>query len=155
MTKTWFESANCLWSNTIAAMTELTVERFQELEEEVWEALVAGDPRADERLLADDFLGVYPSGFANRSAHAGQLSAGPTVESYKISNSRILVLSDEAVLFSYLANYRRPRTEGANAPEAMFVSSLWCHRGTRWVNVFSQDTPVGSDKPQAAAGAGR
>jgi hypothetical protein len=23
----------------------------------------------------------------------------------------------------------------------MYVSSLWCHRDGRWVNVFSQDTP--------------
>jgi hypothetical protein len=25
----------------------------------------------------------------------------------------------------------------------MYVSSLWCRRDDRWVNVFSQDTPPG------------
>jgi hypothetical protein len=24
----------------------------------------------------------------------------------------------------------------------MYVSSIWTRRGTRWVNVFSQDTPA-------------
>ena len=26
----------------------------------------------------------------------------------------------------------------------MYVSSLWCRRDDRWVNVFSQDTPAES-----------
>lgn len=26
--------------------------------------------------------------------------------------------------------------------EAMYISSLWCDRGDRWLNTFSQDTPV-------------
>ncbi len=45
-----------------------------ELEAKVWDALRRGDAEADLRLLADDFLGVYPTGFADRWAHAGQLA---------------------------------------------------------------------------------
>jgi hypothetical protein len=122
---------------------DLAIEDFLRLETEVWRALVSGDAAADARLLSDDFLGVYPTGFADRSDHIGQLSGGPTVAEFTLSDERLLVLSDSAVLLAYRADYRRaPRAEGTEL-ETMYVSSLWWRRDGRWVNVFSQDTPPG------------
>jgi hypothetical protein len=124
-------------------VSALAIEDFIRLEAEVWCALVSGDAAADTRLLSHDFLGVYPTGFADRSDHAGQLNDGPTVVEFTLSDERLLVLSDSAVLLSYRADYRRaPRAEGTEL-ETMYVSSLWCRRDGRWVNVFSQDTPSG------------
>jgi hypothetical protein len=123
--------------------SDFAIEDFIRLETDVWRALVSGDAVADARLLSDDFLGVYPTGFADRSDHVGQLDAGPTVDEFTLSDERLLVVSDAAVLLAYRAEYRRaPRTAKAEV-ETMFVSSLWCRRGDRWVNVFSQDTPPG------------
>jgi hypothetical protein len=112
------------------------------LETEVWQALVIGDPDADSRLLAADFLGVYPTGFADRADHVGQIGAGPTVAEFTLSEERVLSVSDSAVLLAYRADYRRPGAAAGSDLEAMYVSSLWCRRDERWVNVFSQDTPV-------------
>jgi hypothetical protein len=124
---------------------DLAVEDFIQLETEVWRALVRGDAAADERLLADEFLGVYPTGFADRSDHVRQLADGPTVDEFTLSDERLVVLSDSAVLLAYRADYRRaPRSARPIEPEAMYVSSVWCRRDGRWVNVFSQDTPPGS-----------
>ena len=111
-----------------------------ELEHAVWRALVDGTPDVDARLLATDFLGVYPTGFADRSDHAGQLADGPTVADYSLSDARVVEVSDAAALLVYRATYRRP--DRADRAE-MYVSSLWCRRGDAWVNTFSQDTPVG------------
>lgn len=109
------------------------------LETEVWQALVDGDAEADVRLLADDFVGVYPTGFAGRDDHAGQLADGPTVESFELSEARMIVVSDAAMLLTYRAVYVRV---GEAAPaETMYVSSLWCRRDGCWANVFSQDMP--------------
>ena len=109
------------------------------LETEVWQALVAGDAEADARLLADDFVGVYPTGVAGRDDHAGQLADGPTVARFELSEERMIVVSDAALLLTYRAVYVRV---GETAPaETMYVSSLWCRRDGHWVNVFSQDTP--------------
>jgi hypothetical protein len=119
-------------------MSDLTIELFLSLENQVWNALVAGDGAADGALLSEDFLGVYPSGFANRSQHTGQLANGPTIAAFEISESQVRVVSETAVLLSYRADYRR--TEGD--PEVMLISSLWCLRDDRWFNVFSQDTPL-------------
>jgi len=119
------------------------VEQFIQLETTVWQALVDGDPAADAAALSDDFLGVYPSGFAGRTEHAGQLDGGPTMLTYDLSQARLFVVSDVAVMLSYRADYTRPGRRGG-PPEAgaMYISSLWCDRDGGWINVFSQDTPV-------------
>jgi hypothetical protein len=111
------------------------------LETAVWQALVRGDRDADRRLLAADFVGVYPTGVTGRDDHVGQLAAGPTVAAFELSEVRALEVGDGAVLLVYRAEYRRAAAAPDVAYEAMFVSSLWCRRDDRWVNVFSQDTP--------------
>ena len=107
-------------------------------EEGIWNALVAGDAAADADALAEEFLGVYPTGFAGKSDHAGQLQGGPTVEAYRLSGARILPLGEDRALLAYHAAYRRP----GMAEEAMYVSSIWERRESAWINLFSQDTPA-------------
>lgn len=111
------------------------------LEHAVWRALVDGAADADEQLLSDGFLGVYPTGYADRSEHVGQLANGPTVADYGLDGARLVAISDDAALLVYRASYRRP---GRTDREEMYVSSLWCRREHGWVNTFSQDTPVGA-----------
>lgn len=111
-----------------------------ELEHAVWRALLDGAPDDDQRLLSADFLGVYPTGYADRSDHVGQLAGGPTVAEYALSDARLVEVSDGAAILVYRASYRRPERSDR---EEMYVSSLWCRRDDGWVNTFSQDTPVG------------
>ncbi len=109
------------------------------LEKRVWDALVEGNAEADRALLSPDFLGVYPSGFANRDDHVGQFADAPTMARFELSDERLLVLALDIVLLSYRADYQRPEAENW---EAMLISSLWERRNGVWVNTFSQDTPV-------------
>jgi hypothetical protein len=121
----------------------VTIEEVVELERQVWSALVAGDAAADASLLTDDFLGVYPSGFAGRSDHAGQLRDGPTVASFDLSDARLLELSTDVALLSYRADYLPQGGGGTLAgPQTMYVTSIWRHGPEGWRNVFSQDTPA-------------
>ena len=110
-----------------------------ELESAVWQALVDGNAAADRALLADHFLGVYPTGFADRADHTDQLSSGPTVAEYSILSPRVLEVTDADVLLSYEAHFRRT-SDGSL--ERMYVSSLWSRRDDQWLNAFSQDTPA-------------
>lgn len=112
------------------------------LERKVWDALVEGDPDADIELLAEDFLGVYPTGFAFRSDHVEQLADGPSVLTYQLSEARKFDISEWAVMLSYRADFQRASALRDGRPEVMYVSSLWCLKGERWINVFSQDTPA-------------
>lgn len=113
-----------------------------ELESKVWDALRRGDAATDARLLAEDFLGVYPSGFADRSDHAAQLENGPTVADFELHDARLMVLSETDVLLAYRAEWHRLRNGTRGDHETMYVSSLWSRRAGRWVNVFSQDSPA-------------
>jgi hypothetical protein len=125
-------------------VSTLRVEDFVELESQVWRALADGDADADGRLLSDDFLGVYATGFADRTDHVAQLKDGATVATFALHDVRMVVVSESAVLLAYRAEFERPRSADARQRHStMYVSSLWCLRDERWVNVFSQDTPEG------------
>jgi hypothetical protein len=123
-------------------MSVPSVEFFVALESRVWEALAAGDARADGLLLSEDFLGVYPNGFEGRSEHVAHLVDGPIVAEYEISSPHVRALADDTVLLAYRADHRPIRAGEVGPPETMFISSIWCRRGSAWSNVFSQDTPA-------------
>lgn len=116
------------------------LEEILALERQVWAALIAGDAEADGAMLTADFLGVYPSGFADRAAHMAELSAGPTMRRYALDRARLLDLGPGRVLLCYRAAYV---PAGAEDERVMYISSLWERRGGRWLNSFSQDTPAG------------
>ncbi len=118
----------------------MQLDDFIALETAVWLALQAGDVDADRQSLSEDFLGVYPSGFANRSDHVGQLANGATVSEFAILDARMTVVSEHDVILSYRADFTR--NGPGQEPESMYVSSLWSKRDGRWLNTFSQDTPV-------------
>ena len=114
-------------------------EFFVNLESAVWDALVSGDADADRELLSDDFVGVFPTGFAKRDDHTDELAGGPSIASYAITDAMLIDVSADAALLCYRAAYRRPNS---GTPEVMFISSLWVQREGRWWNTFSQDTPA-------------
>ena len=120
-------------------MCDRDTQFFIDLESGVWDALASGDAGADHALLSADFVGVYPTGFASRAEHADELSEGPTVASYSITDARLIDVAADAVLLCYRAEYLRP---GSHEEETMFISSLWCRRDGRWLNTFSQDSPA-------------
>jgi uncharacterized protein DUF4440 len=118
---------------------DMDLDAFIGLERQVWEALRRGDAAADAALLSDDFLGVYPTGFANRSEHSGQLADGPTVADYELHDARLMVVSGNDAMLCYRADWHRFGADDTDPGESMYVSSLWSRRGDRWLNTFSHD----------------
>lgn len=114
---------------------------FLALEEQVWQAQVAGDAGAEREVLPADFLGVGTGGFTDLERHLDELADGPITAQYSLSEARLLRLGEDAVLLSYRADARAP---GAEAEERFYITSLWQRRGGRWWNSFSQDTPARS-----------
>lgn len=110
------------------------------LERGVWEALVRGDPSADAQFLHERFLGVYATGFSDRSQHIAQLIAGPIVSAFDLQDVRLLVLKPDVVLLAYQAVFSRTASPVCFPPQRMYVSSLWQRSQEGWLNIFSQDT---------------
>lgn len=119
-----------------------TLEEILRLELRVWEALKSGDASLDARLLSDDFLGVYPTGFSAKQPHCDQLKDGPTVASYELLEPRLIIFNTELVLLSYLTLWSRICDGRPQKQEKMYISSIWQRSGREWKNVFSQDTPT-------------
>jgi hypothetical protein len=109
-------------------------------ERRVWDALLRGDGEADNELLDERFLGVYPSGFANRAAHVEQLIGGPSITEFSLHETHLLVVRPDVVMLSYLAVFRRAGVPADAQSEHMYVSSLWHFESSGWRNIFSQDT---------------
>ncbi len=105
-------------------------------ERRIWDALVEGDAATDAALLARDFLGVYPDGFADKAQHLGQLDEGPSIASYGLTETRLMRLGPDHAVLSYKAAFER----ASGGSERMYVSSIWRRDGDGWINVFSQDT---------------
>ncbi len=120
-----------------------SIEKFLELETQVWEALKSGDRDLDAKMLSDDFLGVYPSGFAGKQQHSAQLDHGPAVANYRIEDARLIAIANDQVLLSYLAVWSRWKNGNPGAEERMYISSIWKCTDDVWKNTFSQDTPAG------------
>ncbi|OED48897.1 nuclear transport factor 2 family protein [Leisingera sp. S232] len=114
------------------------LEKFLALETRVWDAMVLGDRQADEHMLSDSFLGVYPSGFASKADHCGQLQEGPAIAEYELSSACLRCIGNTAALLSYRASFR---SSGSADWKVMLISSLWEKEGGTWLNTFSQDTP--------------
>jgi len=119
-------------------MNEDLLDELVAVERQVWDALVMGDQKADAALMDEEFLGVYPTGFATRACHVGQLDAGSTVASYELAEVTARPLGRDHALLAYRATFSRP----GGSPQAMYVSSIWRREGAGWINVFSQDTPA-------------
>ncbi len=85
-------------------------------------------PSARTAMAYRHFLGVYPTGFADRTTHVEQLVDGPTVTSFTLHDARMLTVSESAVLLSYRAEFERPTSNAVSEVQRMYVSSLWCLR---------------------------
>lgn len=124
-------------TQNIPTDTEALLETLEAHERRVWDALVKGDAETDAALLHDDFLGVYPSGFAGRAEHVEQLSDGPSIAKYRMKDLRVMPLGPGHAALSYWAEFRRS-AEGL--PVQMYVTSIWREGPEGWINIFSQDT---------------
>jgi hypothetical protein len=130
-----------------ASMKIYGADEFLQRETEIWRVLSTGDAEADARLLSEDFLGVYGSGFAGKSDHVNPLRAGPTVRRFSLSEARIMTLAEGVVLLSYRADWVRAASSDPDAVETMYVSSIWRRAGAGWRNIFSQDTNAEAQDP--------
>jgi hypothetical protein len=90
------------------------------------------------RFWREDFLGVYPDGFAGREAHSDQLAAGPTLPPTTIAEEHIRPLGPTTSSI--------PTARATSAPARLTRRHarhlhLGAPRGG-WINIFSQDTPL-------------
>ena len=109
----------------------------------VWDALKSKNYDAFGSYLASDSIEVEPDGVYD---HAGSVKGVQTVDLSKaeLSDWRTVKLSDNAVVVTYAVNVPLFK------PPKGYHSTIWTNRNGKWVAIFHQGTPAGSD---SAAGA--
>ena len=129
---------------------------FVAKEKEVWEALKNKDKAADARLLADDFVGLYGTGFATKADHINQMDDRYTLEVYKILDVKVIRLRPTMVLLLYKGTCKGTGEWAQVCARSDYISSLWVERDGQWLNLFSQDTiaETAADAPKAAIASG-
>lgn len=113
---------------------------FIEKEKEVWEALKHKDKAAANRLLADDFAGIYDFGFFNKSEWVKQIDEQYTVDDYTIMNPKVLHPSPTTALLLYTSTCKGTGAWADYCSNTSRISDLWVERNGEWFDLFSQDT---------------
>jgi hypothetical protein len=113
---------------------------FVEKENEVWEALKHKDKAAAERLLADDFVGMYDVGFFNKSEWVKQIDDQYSVDAYTIENPKVLRPGPTTALLLYTSTCKGTGDWADYCSHTSRISDLWVERNGQWQALFSQDT---------------
>ena len=116
------------------------VEFFILLESQIWDSLVRGDKISESQLIADDFLGVYETGYSNKAEYLSQLDRGPSIHRFIIFNPRLLAINSTNVALTYQVDFMALKNNDPEPKQTMYVTSIWSLRSENWVNIFSQDT---------------
>src|SRR5215210_3512290 len=119
---------------------ELSVERqLRELEESHLRADIRSSPESLQALLADEFIEFGSSGrIFDRAAIVATLPGQPCFNS-RIDDFVVRILSPQVALTTYrLAVWST--SEGQS--RVTLRSSVWVHRGSRWLLTFHQGTPT-------------
>jgi hypothetical protein len=123
------------------ARPDVSLEReLRDLEESHLRSGLRSSPDALRTILADEFVEFGSSGrIFDRAAVIATLSGEPPFES-RIDDFVVRPLSPDAALTTYRLSAWP--TSGAR-PRVTLRSSVWVHRGGRWVLVFHQGTLAG------------
>ena len=109
---------------------------LQQLESSKWDPARSHDREAFLALFAEDFASVeYGSdvqGGVHRRTRADVFSGPPAPTSrYALADWHFIQADEDVVVVSY-------RVNGLSFPWQAYATSVWTHRGDRWLTVFSQ-----------------
>ena len=113
---------------------------FVAIEKEDWEALKHKDKVAASRLLADDFTGLYDTGFSTKSEWIKQMDDQYTIDDYTIEDAELLRPSPTTALLLYNSRCKGTGAWADYCSHTSRISDLMVQRDGRWFDLFSQDT---------------
>ncbi|HEV2799732.1 MAG TPA: nuclear transport factor 2 family protein [Pyrinomonadaceae bacterium] len=130
-------NANANLSNTSApSAAELTAK-----EKQLWDALKNRDYDAFGKMMASDAIYVSTDGvYAKAETIDGVRQFAPT--EVTLSDWKTVTLDEDAMVVTYTVD-AKGTSHGQPIPQgALRASTAWVKRGTEWVAVYHQDSPV-------------
>jgi len=109
-------------------------------EREELEALKSGDHQAFANLIADEAIFLDPSGSATK-AEVVEHTADFRLTDYTMDGIKVVSLSATSGMLVYRI-VEGGNSHGRDFSATAYVSALWAKRSSRWVCLFSQETPA-------------
>jgi hypothetical protein len=110
-------------------------------EKAVWEAAKLRDMRRFDALVADDARMVFTSGIMTKQEYANT-AARRTITDYSLTNFQAFMPAEGTVITLYQATVSGTSDGKAFPTTTMRESSVWIQRGSKWVAVWNQETPI-------------
>lgn len=127
-----------------------TLEReLLENEKEIWERGSRNDFQGWAKLVSDDALAVYNTGYASK-AEVLEAIQGMDAGRYSMENVRIIPVCDSAGLVVYKVT-QTWKERGKTLERQYYVSSLWEKRDGKWMSHFWQETDTTLPDDQLSA----
>jgi len=104
------------------------------------DALKTGDLELFGNLTADDAVFVDEHGPASKAQILKNV-AGFRITDYSMEDVRFVPISAKSGLISYKIS-EKGISHGKEFTAQVYVSSVWAERGSKWVCLFSQETPA-------------
>jgi len=108
------------------------------------DAFVTRDADVVKKLMTTDHVNI--TSYAGKEGRDQQIDSLPKykIEKYSTEDMKSQMLGKNAILFTYVVNYKGTFA-GKALPARSIASSLWMMRDGRWQEVLYQETPVGKD----------
>jgi len=110
-------------------------------EKKLWEAWKNKDVRVFRTWVANDSVGIGEQGVQGKAQLLKDIEAGGCeIKSFELSDFKMTSISSEAMVLTYKG--AADGTCGGNPVPAVWASSTWVKRGTKWLALTHQETPA-------------
>jgi len=115
-------------------------DELEQLKAKAIQATASADALFYDGYLADDAIGVTPTGVFNKAQILKAMAGGQAFKSTKIEDSEARALGKNVGLVTYKATFERQSA----GPLVVFVSTVYARKDGVWKGIFYQQTPLPS-----------
>ncbi len=108
----------------------------------LWNAWKNKDAKPFQMWLSADSVNVGDQGVAGKSDITKEMASMPCeVRSFTLSDWKLTMLNPSTAVITY-KGAQDGTCAGTALPAAVWASSVWVQRGSRWLAAFHQETPA-------------
>lgn len=113
-------------------------EMLTHMEKDVWQHLV--DKKYDEfdKMLADDYQGVYADMITTKAAESAQVRK-MTFKSADVSDTKVKFIDKDAAVLTSTVHANMMMPDGKETNNAERTTTIWAKRDGKWMIVYHSD----------------
>ena len=125
----------------LSATQRRVTEQIFAKEHAVWEAAKTRDMTQFKTLVAPDAKMIFTSGVRSRTEYIESMSSRQ-IKAYELTDFAVTTPAPNVAIASYLATISGVFSGNEIPPTTVREATVWLRRGSRWVAVLNQETPI-------------